>query len=213
MKRRKTGRKTAKVRTARKVARRQTVAPQDSTFAELARERDEALLQQAATAEILKLISASPTDAQPVFDAIVQSGLKIFPDAAIFIALPDGETLRAAAFASTDPARAEMWRKRWPIPLTRSYMHSAAFLDRKVVDVPDALEPPPELAAGAKNFLPTGHRALTIMPLMRGHTAIGALSVARLAPGPLTKSQFSLLKTFADQAVIAIENARVLSEL
>jgi hypothetical protein len=124
MKRRKTGRKAAKTRTARKPVRRQAVAPQDTTSAQIARERDEALLQQAATAEILKLISASPTDTQPVFDAIVQSGLKIFPDAAIFIALPDGDTLQAVAFAATDPTRADMWRKRWPIPLSREYMHS-----------------------------------------------------------------------------------------
>jgi hypothetical protein len=60
------------------------------------RERDEALEQQAATAEILNLISSSPTDTQPVFEAIVQSGLKLFPDAAVFIALPDGNKLRAA---------------------------------------------------------------------------------------------------------------------
>src|SRR5262245_876093 len=81
-------------------ARLSGTAPKDKTVA-LARERDEALHQQAATAEILKLISASPTDTQPVFDAIVQSGLKIFPDAAIFVALPDGDTLRAAALAVT----------------------------------------------------------------------------------------------------------------
>src|SRR5262245_35768012 len=193
-------------------ARLSGTAPKDKTVA-LARERDEALHQQAATAEILKLISASPTDTQPGFDAIVQSGLKIFPDAAIFVALPDGDTLRAAALAVTDPARAKMWRSRWPVPLTREYMHSAAYLDRKIVDVPDAREPPPELAAGAKNFLHTGYRAVTIVPLMRGRTAIGALSVTRLAPGRLTKSQLSLLKTFAAQAVIAIENTRVLNEL
>jgi GAF domain-containing protein len=213
MKRRKNGRRTAKARMVRKAARRRPVASEDTTFAELTRERDEALHQQAATGEILKLISASPTDTQPVFDAIVQSGLKIFPDAAIFIALPDGDTLRAAAFATTDPARAKMWRTRWPIPLTRDYMHSAAFLDRKTVDIPDARDPPPELTAGAKNFLPTGYRAVTIVPLMRRGTAIGTLSVVRLAPGRLSKRQITALRTYAEQAVIAIENTRVLSEL
>src|SRR5512134_1042778 len=158
MKRRK-GRKTAKARrmkasrrNAPKTARRRTVAAKDTTVAQLARERDEALHQQAATAEILKLISNSPTDTQPVLDAIVRSGLKLFPDAAIFIALPDGDKLRAAAFVATDPNRAKMWAHQWPIPLTREYMHSLAFLDRKTVDIPDAREAPPELAVGAKNF-------------------------------------------------------------
>jgi GAF domain-containing protein len=220
MRRRKTGEKAAKTRrvkalrrNAPKAARIRANIAGETATARLARERDEALQQQAATADILKLISSSAADAQPVFDAIVQSGLKIFPDAAIFIALPDGDTLRAAAFAETDPARAKVYKARFPIPLTRDYMHSAAFLDRKIVDVPDALSPPPEIAAGAKNFLTTGYRAITIVPLMRGRTAIGALSVTRMAPGPLTKSQFALLKTFANQAVIAIENARVLGEL
>ena len=219
MKRRKTGRKSAKARA--KVSRRNALkgagvraaAPKDTDVAQIRGERDEALQQQAATAEILKLISSSPADTQPVFDAIVRSGLKIFPDAAIAIALPDKDELRTAAFAATDPVRAKMWRKQWPIPLSRAYMHSLAFLDRKVVDVPDARKPPPEIAIGAKNLLPTGYRALTIVPLLRGRRAIGTLSVARLAPGRLTESQFSLFKTFANQAVIAIENTRLLNEL
>ena len=213
MKRRKTGRKTANSRNARKATRRPTVAAKDTTVAQLARDRDEALHQQAATAEILKLIRSSPADTQPVFDAIVQSGLKLFPGAAMFIALPDGGTLRAAAFAEADPVRAKAWARRWPVPLTREYFHGVALLDRKILDIPDGRKAPPELAVGAKNFLPSGYRAVTIMPMMRGHTAIGTISVVRLAPGKLSKRQVAALKTYADQAVIAIENTRLLSEL
>ena len=219
MRRRKTGRKMAKARVkasrrgAPKPARLRKAVAKDTDIARLARERDEALHQQAATAEILRMISASPADTQPVFEAIVQSGLKLFPDAAIFIALPDGDKLRAAAFAGTDPDRAKAWARQWPVPLTREYMHGLAFLDRKTVDIPDAREAPPELAAGAKNFLTTGYRALTIMPMMRGRTAIGSLSVVRLAPGKLSDRQVAALRNYAAQAVIAIENTRVLSEL
>jgi len=212
MKRRKTGRNTANARNARKATRRPAVA-KDSTVAQLERDRDEALHQQAATAEILKLIRSSPADTQPVFDAIVQSGLKLFPGAAMFIALPDGDTLRAAAFAEADPVRAKAWARRWPVPLTREYFHGVALLDRKILDIPDGRKAPPELAVGAKNFLPSGYRAVTIMPMMRGHTAIGTISVVRLAPGKLSKRQVAALKTYADQAVIAIENTRLLSEL
>src|SRR5262245_26237485 len=200
MKRRKTGRKTANARNARKAVRRQTVA-KDSAAAQLERDRDEALQQQAATAEILKLISSSPADTQPVFDAIVQSGLKIFPDAAIFIALPDGDKLRAAAFAEADPVRAKAWKRRWPVPLTRGYMHGVAFLDRKILDFPDVRKAPPQFSAGAKNFLASGYRAITIMPLMRGRAAIGLLSVVRLTPGKLFKKQVTALRTYAAQAV------------
>ena len=219
MKRRKIGRKTAKARVkaarrnAQKGARVRAAAAKDTDAAQIQRERDEALQQQAASAEILKLISSSPADTQPVFEAIVRSGLKLFPGAAMFIALPDGDKLRAAAFAATDAVRAKMWRTRWPVPLTRAYMHSAAFLDRKTVDIPDARKPPPELAAGAKNFLPTGYRAVTIVPLMRGRAAIGTLSVVRLAPGKLSDRQNAALKTYAAQAVVAIENTRLLNEL
>jgi PAS domain S-box-containing protein len=175
-------------------------------------ETKEALEQQTATAEILKVISRSPTDTQPVFDAIVQSGLKLFSDAAISIALPDGGQIRAAAVAESDPARAAAWRGRFPFPLTREYMHGIAILERKVVDLPDVREAPPELAAGSRNFLASGYRAITIMPMMHGERAIGALSVVRLAPGPLSAKQLAVLKTFADQAVIAIENVRLFNE-
>ncbi len=102
--------------------------------------------------------------------------------------------MRAAAFAETDPDRAKTWAAGGRSRLTRKYMHGLAFLDRKTVDVPDGREAPPELAAGAKNFLPTGYRALTVMPMMRGRTAIGTLSVVRLAPGPLSDRQVAALK-------------------
>ena len=220
MRRRKIGGKVAKARrvkasrrSAPKGAGVRAAAAKDTDVAQIRRDRDEALQQQAATAEILKLISSSPADAQPVFEAIVRNGLKLFPDAAIAIALPDGDKLRAAAFVATDPDGAKAWARQWPIPLNREYMHGLAFLDRKTVDIPDAREAPPELAVGAKNFLATGYRALTIMPMMRGRTAIGTLSVVRLAPGKLSDRQVAALKTYAAQAVIAIENTRLLNEL
>jgi GAF domain-containing protein len=173
----------------------------------------EALEQQTTTAGILGVISSSLSDVQPVFDAIVQSGIRLFSGAAVSIALVDNGMVKAAAVAERNPARAEAWRQIFPFPLSREYMHSAAILDRKVMDVPDVENAPAELAVGAKNFLRSGYRALTIMPLMQGEMAIGALSVVRAAPGPLSEKQVSALKTYANQAIIAIDNARLLNEL
>lgn len=83
-------------------------------------EAKEALERQTATAEILGAISGSPTDTQPVFDAIVRSGLKLFPGAATTIVLPDGDQMRAVAIADKDSKREKAWRRRFPSVLDRT---------------------------------------------------------------------------------------------
>ena len=183
---------------------------------ELRRTRDEAekaLAEQTATAEILRVIAGSPTDVQPVFDAIVQSGVKLFSGAAIAVVLPVGDQVRGAAIAESDPAQATAWKSRFPFPLSREYMHGASILDHRLIDIPDAEQARAEFPSGITNFLKSGYRAITIMPMMRGDTAIGAISVVRLKAGPLTAKQIVLLRTFADQAVIAIEHVRLFNEI
>ena len=207
---------TLKRRNAGKALRRYALSPagEEKNVARLSRELSEAFEQQTATADILNIIRNSPTDTQPVFDAIVQSGLKLFPDALISLALRYGDMINAAAIAERDPERAEAWRRTISrTPFTREYMHGAAMLDCRVVDIPDVRSAPAELSAGARNFLTSGYQAITITPMMRRNEAIGLLSVVRRTPGPLSDRQVSLLQTFAAQAVIAIENTRLLSEL
>lgn len=206
-------RKRRPVRKAGTAGKRTATANLAKQGRNLRRKLAEAAERQTATAEILRLISSSPTDTQPVFDAIVQSGLKLFPDAAISVSLPDAGQVKAVAVAEPDPDRAEAWRRRFPFPLSREYMHSAAILDRRMVDIPDVRDAPTEMTVGARNFLGSGYRAITIVPMMRGDVALGALSVVRVEAGPLTDEQRVMLTTFADQAVIAIENTRLVNEL
>jgi two-component system, NtrC family, sensor kinase len=184
-----------------------------SELAQVSRELRDALEQLTTTAEILEIVRKSLNDTQPVFDAIVQSGARLFPGAAVSIALVESGMVKAAAVAERDPVRAELWRQRFPFPLTREYMHSVAILDRKMLDIPNVEDAPAEMEVGRKNFLGSGYRAATFMPLMRGDTAIGALSVVRVNPGSLSAKQLEALKTYANQAVIAIENTRLLNEL
>ena len=181
--------------------------------ARLLNELRESLQQQTATSEILEVISNSPTDTQPAFDAIVRSGLRLFPDAAIVISVPEGETVHLGAIAVAEPADKAALQSRYPMPLTREYITGTAILDRQEMDISDARDTPLQLIPGGQNFLASGYRAITVIPMMRGEATIGALSVVRRQPGALSDKQKELLRTFASQAVIAIENTRLFSEL
>ena len=173
----------------------------------------ELLEQQTATSEILEVISNSPTDMQPAFDAIVRSGLKLFPDAVLTISLPDRDLVKLAAIGGPDEAGLQALRGRYPMPLSHEFITGTAILDQREIDLADAHEPPKELRVGARNLLAGGYRAMTVMPMMRGNETIGALNVIRRNPGLLSDKQRELLRTFANQAVIAIENTRLFNEL
>jgi signal transduction histidine kinase len=192
---------------------RESYAGLERKVEERTAELQQTLDQQTATSEILKVISSSTTDVQPVFEAIVQSGLRLFPDATVAVTLPEGGLIKLAAVAHRDLNFNQAWWKRFPFPLTREYMHGIALLERRMVDVADAAtSEDPSLATGMKNFLASGNRGITVMPMMRGDMAIGTVTVVREHPGALSEKQIALLRTFADQAVIAIENVRLFNE-
>jgi len=117
---------------APKAVRRRSPSPTggETNVARLSRELSKALEQQAATAEILNVISNSPTDTQPVFDAIVQSGLKLFPGALVSVALRYGDMINAAAVAAADPARVEAWRRTISRTPPRAELHARRSLAR-----------------------------------------------------------------------------------
>ncbi|MDH5331230.1 MAG: GAF domain-containing protein, partial [Aquincola sp.] len=200
---------------AQEVALAQTFADQAVIAIENARlfnETQEALERQTATSDILRVISESPADVQPVFDAIVRAGVRLFDNAAVAVSQPVGDKVVLRAIAESNARLADQWRERFPVPLTPDYMHGAALLQGRLIDVGDVLADDTPYQAGKRNFALSGYRAMTVVPMMRDGVAIGAVSVIRTAVGCLPDKQVELLKTFADQAVIAIENVRLFNE-
>ncbi|HTS22787.1 MAG TPA: GAF domain-containing protein [Casimicrobiaceae bacterium] len=183
-------------------------------FTELgARNRDlsEALEQQTATSEILRVISQSPTDVQPVFDTIASAALKLCSASSALVTTYDGKLMHVAADANLSPEGAHAWRRVFPRPPSRETALTRAVLTRQLVMIPDVLEDRDykvgETAVG------TGFRSSLAVPLLRDGNPIGGIGVGRPQPGPFPPKQIVLLQTFADQAVIAIENVRLFTEL
>ena len=183
-------------------------------FTELdARNRDltEALEQQTATSEILRVISQSRTDVQPVFETIAAAALKLCRASSANVFTIDGELIRLAALVTSNPDGVEAVRRAYPRPLGRDIAAGRAVLTRNVVTIPDVLEDP---EYGIRDTaLASGFRSVLSVPLIRDGGPIGAISVGRREPGPFPDNQIGLLQTFADQAVIAIENVRLFTEL
>jgi signal transduction histidine kinase len=192
---------------------RESYAELESKVVSRTAELQETLDQQTATSDILRVISSSPTDVQPVFEAIARSGLRLFDNANIWVVLREGDSIKAAAISEQDPKRIALWRAAFPTPVTHDFLNASAIIDKAIVDIPDVDALPRPLKPGTANFAATGYKAITITPMMSGAEAIGAIGVARLQAGSLSQKQIQLLQTFADQAVIAIQNVRLFNEI
>jgi class 3 adenylate cyclase/putative methionine-R-sulfoxide reductase with GAF domain len=176
------------------------------------RELAEARAQQAATAEILKVIARSPSDVQPVFDAIAANARRLLDANAALVARRAGNMLELAAYTSTgETADAEL-RKLFPSPITGKGHLGKAILTGQPVGVSDILTDENYSEAFRASVRARGLRSLVSVPLMRDGDAIGVISVNRTVPGNFSDHHTNLLKTFADQAVIAIENVRLFNE-
>src|SRR6185295_16416861 len=170
----------------------------------------EALEQQAATAEILRVIASSPADLQPVLDAVVRSAARLCEtsDAAIF--RDEGDTLRIVAHDGVIPPVAPVGSL---VPRRRGSVTGRVVLEGLAVHVPDLQAAADEFPEGSENARRLGWRATLAVPLMRERTVIGTIGVRRTEARPFSDAQIALLQTFADQAVIAIEIVRLFREL
>jgi signal transduction histidine kinase len=171
------------------------------------RELDEALAHQVATNEVLSVIRRSPADAQPVFDAIVQSAARLCGANFSVVYLYDGDRLRIAAQNNFTPEAKNLSHALQQLKRpARSQLGGRAILDRKLVHVPDVLADPEysrELA------LAGGWRAVLAVPLLHDGEPVGSIAISKPEPTPFSEQQIRLLNTFANQAVIAIENVRL----
>jgi GAF domain-containing protein len=164
-----------------------------------------------ATSEILQVISRSPTDVQPVFETIVSSGRRLCDAEQCALVGYDGEMLTLLATSNFTAEGEEAMRRAFPYRANRSGTAGRAVLDRAVVHIPDVMQDSEyafkETAKAAE------YRAHLGIPLFRDADVVGVLIASRAAPKSFSQFQIDLLKTFADQAVIAIENVRLFTEL
>jgi two-component system, NtrC family, sensor kinase len=177
------------------------------------RDLTEALEQQTATSEILRVISSSPSDVQPVFDIIAQAARKLCRATSANVVTFDGELVHLASLVNVNPAYAESLRNFFPRPVSRDTAILRAIQTRNVVAIPDVLEDGDYVFGLGAQATEGGFRSVLAVPLLRDGIAIGGIAVGRAEPGPFPDSQIALLQTFADQAVIAIENVRLFTEL
>ncbi len=177
--------------------------------ARLFNETKEALAYQTGSSNVLRVIASSPTDVEPVLKAIVESARELCEANDAVVLLKDAEDLRFSAHSGPIAVTLDKW------PISRNWTAGRAFVDQKPVHVHDMLSGEgaefPDARVMGQSTGSTIHTVLSV-PLLRGNESIGAILLRRTEVRPFNDKQINLLSTFADQAVIAIQNARLFNE-
>ena len=170
----------------------------------------EALEHQTATSEILGVIASSPTDLQPVFQTILDNAVRLCEAQNGAVFRFDGEFFRAVVWNNISPALSS-YVQNTPIPPGRESALRRVGLEKRPVHIPDMLADPECIVP--ESYKKEGMRTNLAVPLLKENNLIGAIAIHRREVRPFTEAQIKLLETFADQAVIAIENVRLFQEL
>jgi signal transduction histidine kinase/DNA-binding FrmR family transcriptional regulator len=175
----------------------------------LLNELRESLQQQTATADVLKVISRTAFELQPIFDTLVENAVRLCEAERAFLFRFDGKLLRSAACYNVSAELREFVDKN-PIAPGRHSISARAALERRTVHVPD-IQLDPEYAYAVRDERPI--RTTLAVPMLKGDDLVGTITIYRLELKPFTDKQIALVETFADQAVIAIENVRLFNEI
>jgi two-component system NtrC family sensor kinase len=170
----------------------------------------ESLQQQTATSDVLKVISSSLTDLKPVFDTIGQRAEKLCDAEISVISMVDDDRIHLVSIHGITEEGVEAVRRFYPMRLDGETLTARAIRSASVCHVPDVLSDPHYQSKEAARA--SGFRGSLAVPMVREGKVIGAIFVARKRASLFTDAQVHLLKTFADQAVIAIENVRLFNE-
>jgi GAF domain-containing protein len=193
------------------VKRQRTIAELEAELEQRTAERDEALAQQIATAEILQVINSSPGDLTPVFDAMLEKAHALCDTAYGGLLIRDGEEFRVVA-AHGEPRFVEAWRQLGPVrppegSATARVMQGERVVHLADVRADDSYRNPLEGVVGADNL-----RTLLVVPLRKDDAVLGLITAFRQEVRPFSDKQIALLQNFAAQTVIAMENARLITE-
>src|SRR5215472_15300286 len=183
----------------------------EGRLAEALRLKTEALEQQAATAEILRLINASPADSAPVFEAILRSALRLARADYGAALVREGELLHAATTLGLTWQWHDVARRVYPLRIDAETPSGQAVMEGRPVFIDDAQNSPLERVRSLARTM--GYRCQLMVPMTREGSAVGVLGLVWQEARELAPEELSLLQAFADQAAIAIENARLFTEL